>query len=278
VEETYQQEVDRIRRKRQIIGIGVIAALLLGSFSTVAIVTHESNKTRQVNASATTTTLPGGPGGNAPKGNTGPAVALTFPEPGATMDTPVCPAADGSSPRTTSFGGPPPMCIDVATKDYTATILTSASDTPFTVALTTDATPNTVNNFVFLSRYHYYEGMPVNRIVPGGWFEVASGTQVPGPGYTIAGEAPPKGMLFSPLTLGVAESEAGKGTNNGGFLLGIPDASNRIADTPVTATAFGTVLDGIDTAKTISKAGRDDAQPAQEYTIVSITIAEDPKR
>jgi cyclophilin family peptidyl-prolyl cis-trans isomerase len=61
-------------------------------------------------------------------------------------------------------------------------------------------------------------------------------------------------------------------------LLGIPDASNRIADTPVTATAFGTVLDGIDTAKTISKAGRDDAQPAQEYTIVSITIAEDPKR
>ena len=44
------------------------------------------------------------------------------PQPGETLtgETP-CPAADGSSPRTTTFAEPPPTCIDPA-KTYTAEI------------------------------------------------------------------------------------------------------------------------------------------------------------
>ena len=38
-----------------------------------------------------------------------------------------CPAADGSSPRTTTFDGPPPMCIDPE-KRYTARIETSLGE------------------------------------------------------------------------------------------------------------------------------------------------------
>src|SRR5579864_5414473 len=62
-----------------------------------------------------------------------------------TGDTP-CPKADGSSPHTTSFAKPPPMCIDPS-KTYTATMQTSQGG-PITIALDSKQAPKTANNFV----------------------------------------------------------------------------------------------------------------------------------
>ena len=75
-----------------------------------------------------------------------------------------CPAADGSSPKQQTIRRPPPMCIDPA-KRYTATMVTSKGT--LTIALDPIAAPDTVNNFVFLARYHYYEGIVFHRIIPG---------------------------------------------------------------------------------------------------------------
>ena len=69
--------------------------------------------------------------------------------------TPDIPAADGSSPRTSSSTRRPRCCIDPA-KRYTAEMATNIGATAIT--LDPAAAPKTVNNFVILARYHYYDG------------------------------------------------------------------------------------------------------------------------
>src|SRR4051794_14754427 len=83
--------------------------------------------------------------------------AVTVPPAGASItgDTP-CPPADGSAARTTTFEKAPPTCID-PNKTYAATLSTSKGD--ITVDLDPKAAPQAVNNFVVLSRYHYYDGV-----------------------------------------------------------------------------------------------------------------------
>ena len=77
---------------------------------------------------------------------------------------PECPATDGSSPRQTSFDGPFDMCIDPS-KRYTAEMVTSMGS--LTIALDPAAAPKTVNNFVSLARYHYYDGLTFHRVIQG---------------------------------------------------------------------------------------------------------------
>ena len=74
------------------------------------------------------------------------------------------PPADGSAPKTQRFDGPPPMGIDLS-KRYSAEMVTSKGTMVF--ALDALAAPRTVNNFVFLARYHYFDGIVFHRIIPG---------------------------------------------------------------------------------------------------------------
>ncbi len=71
-----------------------------------------------------------------------------------------CPAVDGSSPRQTKFDGPMPMCID-AEKSYQAEIVTNHGT--MTAYLYPERAPKTVNNFVSLARYHYYDSLTFHR-------------------------------------------------------------------------------------------------------------------
>ena len=103
------------------------------------------------------------------------------------------PAADGSSPKTQEFDGPPPMGID-AQKRYTAEMVTSKGT--LTIALDPVAAPATVNNFVFLARYHYFDGIVFHRIIPGFVLQGGdpTGTGRGGPGYRFADELPPRSL------------------------------------------------------------------------------------
>ena len=105
-----------------------------------------------------------------------------------------CPNADGSSQRTTQFDAEPPMCIDVNNR-YTATIDTSEGT--MVVALDALKAPRTVNSFVFLARYHYYDGLTFHRIIPGfvlqGGCPIGTGTSTtsyPKPVATASGRSP----------------------------------------------------------------------------------------
>lgn len=102
-----------------------------------------------------------------------------------------CPKADGSSPRTTKFSSAPANCLTKGVS-YTATFDTTAGR--IVVALEADKTPGAVNNFVFLARWHYYDGTKLFRVaktidaIQGG-SSSSSGVDPHGvPGYTIPDE------------------------------------------------------------------------------------------
>ncbi|MEM9467548.1 MAG: peptidylprolyl isomerase [Actinomycetota bacterium] len=104
-----------------------------------------------------------------------------------------CPNPDGSSPKTQEFSEAPPMCIDPE-KTYTATMVTSMG----TMVIHLDAAqaPKTVNNFVTLARYHYYEGIIFHRIINGFMCQGGdpTGTGRGGPGYRFEDELPAPGI------------------------------------------------------------------------------------
>ena len=63
------------------------------------------------------------------------------------------------------------------------------------IALDPIAAPRTVNNFVFLARFHYYDGIVFHRIIPGFVLQGGDpeGTGRGGPGYRFADELPKPG-------------------------------------------------------------------------------------
>ena len=74
------------------------------------------------------------------------------------------PALDGSSPKTQQFNDVPEMGIDPS-KRYTATMETSMGT--LVIALDPIKAPKTVNNFVFLSKQGFYDGLTFHRVIPG---------------------------------------------------------------------------------------------------------------
>ncbi len=197
--------------------------------------------------------------------------AVSAPAPGATItgETP-CPEADGSSERVTSFENRPPMCIDEA-MTYTAEITTNLGS--FTIDLDATAAPLTVNNFVVLAGYHYYDGAPFHRIIPD--FVIQGGDAVGDPlgtgdpGYSFDDELPSAGDY---QVGSVAMANSGPDTNGSQFFV-ITGADG--AGLPPSYSLFGTVSDGLEVVKAIEAipTNRDDA-PTESVVIESVTITE----
>src|SRR3954467_8046035 len=126
-----------------------------------------------------------------------------------------CPAADGSSPKTQKFSGQPPMCIDPE-KRYTAEMVTTKGT--MTIALDAAGAPKTVNNFVYLARYHYYDGIIFHRIINGFVCQGGDpeGTGRGGPGYRFEDELPKAGRYE---VGSLAMANAGPNTNGSQFFL-----------------------------------------------------------
>ena len=102
------------------------------------------------------------------------------------------PNPDGSSEQRQKFSAAPPMIIDTA-KTYTATMVTSKG----TLEIVLDAlgAPATVNSFVFLARWHYYDGIIFHRVIPNFVLQGGdpTGTGAGGPGYKFNDELPKPG-------------------------------------------------------------------------------------
>jgi peptidylprolyl isomerase len=182
------------------------------------------------------------------------------------MTTP-CPAPDGSSSKLQHFDGPPPMCID-SNKRYTAEMATSKGT--IVIALDPIAAPVTVNNFVFLARYHYYEGIVFHRVIPGFVLQGGdpSGTGRGGPGYQFADELPKPGRY----ELGsLAMANAGPNTNGSQFFVISGPSGVRL---PPQYSLFGKVIDGLDVVAAIDALGTQSGKPKELVTIGSVTIKE----
>jgi cyclophilin family peptidyl-prolyl cis-trans isomerase len=183
------------------------------------------------------------------------------------MAIPVPPAADGSSPQQRKFDQEPPMVIDKA-KRYTATMVTSHGT--MVIALDPLAAPKTVNSFVFLARYHYYDGVIFHRVIPGFVLQGGdpTGTGTGGPGYKFEDELPAPGRY----QIGsLAMANAGPHTNGSQFfVISGPDGVRL----PPQYALFGAVVSGGDVVTAIDALGTRSGTPTEKVTIESVTIAE----
>jgi cyclophilin family peptidyl-prolyl cis-trans isomerase len=200
---------------------------------------------------------------------TGTPVSLSPVPPGATVQgsTP-CPPTDGTALRTTVFSQAPPMCIDPS-KRYSAEVTTSKGR--LTIELDPRAAPVTVNSFVVLARYKYFDGIPFHRIIPG--FVVQGGDQTAtgrgGPGYQFEDELPAAGA-YEVGSVAMANSSA-PGTNGSQFFIVTGPAGVTL---PPQYSLFGKVSEGMETVRAIEEAGTPGGQPTQVVTITSVTIKE----
>jgi len=89
--------------------------------------------------------------------------------------------------RNNYYKSEPPMTIGTS-KSYEAVIHTNRGD--ITVQLRADKAPHGVNNFVFLARQGFYNGLTFHRVEPGFVIQGGDplGTGTGGPGYTLPAE------------------------------------------------------------------------------------------
>lgn len=266
-----QQQQDRRKqaRRKQARSLGLLLGALLVVAGAIAFFSGDDDDT-QVSSDGTTTTTPG----DETTTTAGEAVEIVLPEPGASIEgeTP-CPEADGSAERTTSFAQPPPTCIEEGVT-YTATIATSEGD--IVVELDAEAAPQTVNNFVVLARYHFYDDLPFHRIFPG--FMNQAGDPIGpepgtgGPGYTIPDELPTGDAPYPAGTLAMANKSA-PDTGGAQWFITVEGGGERL--TP-DYTAFGHVTEGQDVVDAINAFGdaATNGTPTKIVTIETITISE----
>ena len=143
------------------------------------------------------------------------------------------------------WSSPPVMAIDPV-KQYFATIKTDKGD--IRIQLYADKVPNTVNNFVFLARQHYYDNTTFHRVIAGFMAQGGdpTGTGSGGPGYKFADEFHPDLKHDSAGILSMAN--AGKNTNGSQFFI-------TYAPTPHLDGAhavFGKVVSGMDVLKALT--------------------------
>ncbi len=180
-----------------------------------------------------------------------------------------CPPADGSAERVTQFEDAPPMCIDES-KDYTATLTTDAGD--IEVDLLEGKAPRTVNNFVVLARYHFYDGLTFHRVIQDFMAQGGdpSGDGSGGPGYQFDDELPEAGDYE---VGSVAMANSGPDTNGSQFFIVTGEAGVGL---PPQYSLFGTVIDGMDVVEAIEADGSTgEGPPETVHTIESVTITEE---
>jgi len=167
---------------------------------------------------------------------------------------------------TGQYDTPPELTIDLS-KTYTAKIDTSAGE--ISVDFYAADAPQTVNNFVFLARDGFYDGVIFHRTIPGFMIQGGdpTGTGTGGPGYRFRDEFHDK-TTYRRGT--VAMANAGPNTNGSQLFIchdnvGLPNAY----------TIFGEVTDGLDVVDAIAQkpTGPQD-RPFEPVTINAVEITE----
>ncbi len=262
-----RKQMGRTKRRQRLMSItgGVLAvALVLGVL--IALVQpsgsgSDSSTTTTTTETATTTTA-----------NDRPAADLPAPPKGITLTNPTpCPPAGGTEKRVVKFAGPPPTCID-PDATYTATFSTNKGD--FTAELDPKAAPVTTNNFVVLSRYGFYDGVPFHRIVPGFVIQGGDGDGDPWGnndlGYSIPDELPPGPESYVDYSLAMAN--AGPDTNGSQFFVVLPGGGKQL--NPANYSLFGKVVEGQKVVDEIGRLGNAEQKPTEAVVVEKVTIDE----
>jgi len=165
------------------------------------------------------------------------------------------------------FNTAPKMDIDTA-KKYTAVIKTNKGD--MTIDLHVKEAPKTVNNFVFLAKKGFYDGVIFHRVIKDFMIQGGdpTGTGMGGPGYTFEDEM--NDSVFDSAGI-LAMANSGPNTNGSQFFI-------THAATPWLTgkhTIFGKVTKGMDVLNAIAttNVGAQD-KPIEKIAIQTIEIIE----
>jgi peptidyl-prolyl cis-trans isomerase B (cyclophilin B) len=244
-------------------GVGLVVGLaaLGGAFSDDEDTTESTLPVETTPGSVAASTVPS----SAPA-STAPGSTLA-PE-GFAYGTGACPPAEVSEP-VRSFADAPQQCIDPAAT-YTATFRTSEGD--IVVELDSRTVPGTVNNFVTLARYGYYDDTLIFRTASSIAGEIIQGgglTNADSPGYTIPDEG--SGYTYAPGAIAMANS--GAPNSAGGQFFFVTEAPPA-ADPNANYVVFGEITEGLDVAQAIRALGGDDGAPSRDVTLETVEITE----
>ncbi|MFN2322737.1 MAG: peptidylprolyl isomerase [Trueperaceae bacterium] len=230
---------------------------------------------------------PAAPAAEAPEAPESDAEASPAPEP-AEADAEGAPGPDGASDPDERAAVPEPTPVPVPdgyealaplvderrvafeaaddvldpALDYAAVIETNRG--VLVVDLFETQTPATVNNFVFLARHHYYDGIVFHRVIDGFMAQTGdpTGTGTGGPGYRFDDEIVEGLGHDAPGVLSMAN--AGPGTNGSQFFLTF-DATPWLDGAH---TVFGRVIDGLQVIDAIRR-----VEPNQQPSAVALLSA-----
>ena len=166
------------------------------------------------------------------------------------------------------WNAPPETIIDPE-GSYTATIRTNRGD--ITCQLFADESPATVNNFVFLAREGFYDGVIFHRVIEGFMVQGGdpTGTGTGGPGYRFADEleaARNRGYRMGTLAM----ANAGPDTNGSQFFI-----THQDVGLPPQYSVFGKAVDGLDVVDDIATTATDARdRPTEDVVISTIEIDE----
>ena len=189
----------------------------------------------------------------------GPVAAAPAAAPAA--QAPTKEAEVAAKPK--QYSAPPAMTID-PNRSYTATVQLEKGG-EFVIELFAKDAPNTVNNFVFLAREGFYDGVTFHRVVADFMAQGGdpTGTGTGGAGYKFESELTPDRRHDGPGVLSMANS-GGINTNGSQFFITFKDlhfldgyeldgTAKECTKPRVSChTVFGKVIEGLDVALNIS--------------------------
>ncbi len=173
------------------------------------------------------------------------------------------------------WSSPPAFTLD-GSKKYSATIKTTLGD--MTADLFVGDAPQTANNFVFLAREGFYDGVIFHRVIKGFMIQGGDPTGTGRGGQSAWGgrfddEINPRSELYrGPYTKGtVAMANAGPNTNGSQFFIMHADYP-----LPPSYTKFGRVIEGMDVVDQIATTPTHPGdRPKSDVVMNKVTIEEE---
>jgi cyclophilin family peptidyl-prolyl cis-trans isomerase len=178
------------------------------------------------------------------------------------------------SPKSLKWSTSPAMTID-KTKTYYAIVDTTLG--AFKIQLLASESPITVNNFIFLAKQGYFNGVIFHRIIKTFMIQTGdpTGTGSGSPGYKFNDEIPVKHQYEPGI---VAMANSGPNTNGSQFFVCTGEDSRNLNSMP-NYTQFGKVVEGMDIVQKIALVqvvsnGFEVSKPVNPPVIKSISISQ----
>ena len=192
--------------------------------------------------------------------------ATQTPMPTATAPRLTITPAPTSTMTIKTYSKPPEMVINTS-KNYTATIETAKGN--IVLELFVQDAPRTVNNFVFLAREGFYDGVTFHRVFLDFMAQSGdpTGTGTGSPGYTFADEFSTRKHVTGTLSMA---NTGQPGTNGSQFFI-------TYVPTPWLDgihSVFGQVISGMDVLKSLTPRDPGTNPQFKGDTIIRITIQE----